>query len=303
MKNQQKKSFVFIVNPISGNRKYKDIEKKISSFFTPTEIEPLVCLSEYAGHAELFCRQLVEQPVPPVAIVAVGGDGTVNEVVNGIGLSGVPMGIIPHGSGNGFARHLGIPTHVDRSLVLLQRGFSQAVDLIRIGEKYSINVSGLGFDALVAWKFQHSQARGLSSYARIALGEFLSYQPETYEVMIDGEKGRHQAFLISLANSSQFGNNFLISPHASVCDGYLDLCILHPFPWWAIPGLLLKMLRRKIDKSSYLEIIKVKKVKIQQDGDVWHLDGEAMCGGSELQVEVVEKALSVIIPESRQHLI
>ncbi|NIA20344.1 MAG: YegS/Rv2252/BmrU family lipid kinase [Xanthomonadaceae bacterium] len=301
MKNHRKKSFVFIVNPIAGNRKYKDIEKKILSYFTATDIEPLICLSEYAGHAEILCRQLVEQPVPPATIVAVGGDGTVNDLANGIGLSRVPLGIIPHGSGNGFARHLGIPMNVERALEVLRQGFSVSVDMVRIGEKYSLNVSGVGFDALVAWKFQHSKARGLSSYARIALGEFFRYQPETYVVSADGKKSRYKAFLISLANSSQFGNNFLISPEASVCDGYLDLCILHPFSRWTILGFLVKLLCKKIDSSPYLEIIKAKKVCIQQPGEIWHLDGEAMSGGSELQVEVVERALSVIIPESRQN--
>lgn len=299
----KKKSFAFIINPISGDRRYKEIKRKISSSFAATEIEPLLCLSEYAGHAEILCRQLLQETFPPAAIVAVGGDGTVNEVANGIGLRGVPLGILPHGSGNGFARHLGIPMNIDRALEVLISGYSLPVDVIRIGKKYSLNVSGLGFDARVAWKFQHSQARGLSSYMRITLGEFFKYQPKIYDVLVDGIKSRHQAFLISLANSSQFGNNFLISPKASVCDGYLDLCILHPFPWWAVPGLLVKLLGKKIDRSPYLEIIKAKKVWIKQAGDIWHLDGEAMSGGSELQVEVVERALPVIIPESRQHLI
>ena len=303
MMSHKKKSFAFIINPISGNRRYEDIERKISSCFASTEIEPLIYLSEYAGYAEDLCRRLVKQLSPPTAIVAVGGDGTVNDLANGIALSGIPMGIIPHGSGNGFARHLGIPMNVDRSLEVLRQEFSLPVDMVRIGEKYSLNVSGVGFDALVAWKFQHSQARGLSSYVRIALGEFFKYQPETYDLLVDREQSRHKAFLISLANSSQFGNNFLISPRASVCDGYLDLCILHPFPWWAIPGLLIKMMGRKIDQSPYLEIIKAKKVTLQQDGDIWHLDGEAMSGGSELQVEIVEKSLSVIIPESRRKVI
>ncbi len=303
MMSHKKKSFIFIINPISGSRRYKDIERKISSCFASTEIEPLIYLSEYAGHAEDLCRRLVEQSSPPTAIVAVGGDGTVNELANGIGLSGIQLGIIPHGSGNGFARHLGIPMDVDRALVVLCQGLSVPVDMVRIGEKYALNVSGVGFDALVAWKFQHSKPRGLSSYARIALGEFFKYQPETYELLVDGKKSRHQAFLISLANSSQFGNNFLISPKASVCDGYLDLCILHPFPKWTILGLLIKLLCKKIDSSPYLEIIRAKKVCIKQAGEIWHLDGEAMSGGSELQVEVVEKALRVIVPESRQNII
>ncbi len=301
--SQNKKSFAFIINPISGNRRLKDIEKKISSYFVSAGIEAIIYLSEYPGHAETLSRQMVEQVFPPAAIVAVGGDGTVNEVVNGIGLSGVPLGILPHGSGNGFARHLGIPMKLDRSLALLLQGVKMPVDLIRIGKKYSINVSGLGFDALVAWKFQHSSSRGLSSYARIVLGAFFAYQPETYELQIDGMKSLHKAFLISLANSSQFGNNVLISPRASVCDGFLDLCILHPFHWWAVPGLLFKMLGRKIDQSPYLEIIRAKKVCVKQTGELWHLDGEAMSGGSALQVEVLERVLPVIIPESRQHLI
>ena len=303
MENGQRKNFIFVINPVSGGRGNEDVGRRITSYFSSTEIKPLVLLTEYAGHAKKLCRQLVAQSPPPAAVVAVGGDGTVHEVVSGIIQSGIPLGIVPRGSGNGFARHLGIPMDIDQALALLRRGAEVPVDVLRIGTAYSINVSGVGFDALVAWKFQHSASRGLHSYLRIILGAFFTYRPQNYELCIDGRKSRHQALMVSLANSSQFGNNFLISPKASVRDGYFDVCILHPFPWWVIPGLLLTMLRRKIDKSPYLEIIKAKNVKIQHKGDVWHLDGEAMGGGSELQVEIVESSLSVIIPESRKKVI
>ena len=303
MENGQRKNFIFVINPVSGGRGNEDVGRRITSYFSSTEIKPLVLLTEYAGHAKKLCRQLVAQSPPPAAVVAVGGDGTVHEVVSGIIQSGIPLGIVPRGSGNGFARHLGIPMDIDQALALLRRGAEVPVDVLRIGTAYSINVSGVGFDALVAWKFQHSASRGLHSYLRIILGAFFTYRPQNYELCIDGRKSRHQALMVSLANSSQFGNNVLVSPRASVRDGYLDVCILHPFPKWKIPVLFYRVLRRQIDRSPYLEIVRGKKVSLVQAGDLWHLDGEAMSGGSEIEVEVLERILPVIIPEARQNLI
>jgi diacylglycerol kinase (ATP) len=297
-----KKSFVFIINPVAGNRRHKNIERKIYSYFASTDIEPLIYPTQYAGHAAVICRQLAKQS-SPAAIIAVGGDGTVNEVVNGIGLYGVPMGIIPHGSGNGFARHLGIPNSLEKVFTIIEKCYSASVDLVRIGKKYSVNVSGVGFDALVAWKFRDSLARGLISYVRIAVSEFFKYHPQEYELMIDGKISRQKAFLISIANSSQFGNNILISPKASVCDGYIDVCVISPFHKCVVLGLLYKLLCRKIDRSSYLKITRAKKIRLKQLGKFYHIDGEAMEGGALLEAEIVEGALRVIIPEQRKNLI
>ena len=303
MENGQRKNFVFIINPVSGGRGNEDVGRRITSYFSSTEIRPLIRLTEYAGHAKKICRQLAEQSPPPAAVVAVGGDGTVHEVVNGIALSGVPLGIVPHGSGNGFARHLGIPMDIGRALDQLRRGVEVPVDVLRIGAVYSINVSGVGFDALVAWKFQHSSSRGFRSYLRIVLTVFFTCQPHMYELEVDGRRSRHQALMVSLANSSQFGSNILVSPRASVRDGRLDVCILRPFPKWKIPGLFYRVLRRRTDRSPYLEIIRGTKISLAQDGDLWHLDGEAMRGGGRLEAEVLERVLPVIIPEARRNLV
>ena len=303
MMTQSKKQFAFIINPVAGNRRYKNIEREIHSYFASTDIEPLIYQTQYAGHATVICRQLAKESYSPVAIIAVGGDGTVNEVVNGIGLYGVPMGIIPNGSGNGLARHLGLPNGLEKVFSIIEKGYSTPVDLVRIGGKYSVNVSGVGFDALVAWRFQDSRSRGLISYIRIAVSEFFKYQPAEYELMIDDKMSRQKAFLISIANSSQFGNNILISPKASVCDGYIDVCVMRLFPKCAILGLLYKLLCRKIYCTPYLKITRAKKVRLKQSCKVYHIDGEVMEGGTLLEAEIVEGALRVIIPEQRKNLI
>lgn len=292
---------MFVVNPLAGNGKSETITPLIKSYFSRHSVEPIINLSQYAGHATVICKELIKKK--PSAIIAVGGDGTVNEVVNGIGLSGVPMGIIPHGSGNGFARHLGIPTHLEKALALIKAGYSIPVDLIRIGERYSINVSGVGFDALVAWKFQKERKRGLSSYLKITAKEFLTYQPKKYELTVDGKKSECEAFMISIANSSQFGNNILIAPQASVCDGLLDLCIIKPFPKLFILNMIYWLLKKRIDHNRYVKIIKAKKISIEQQQNIYHLDGEALEGHSMIQAEVVEKSFRVIIPARQKHLI
>jgi len=303
MMTQSKKQFAFIINPVAGNRRYKNIKREIYSYFASTDIDPLIYQTQYAGHAAVICRQLAEESSSPAAIIAVGGDGTVNEVANGIGLYGVPMGIIPNGSGNGFARHLGIPSSLEQVFTIIEKYYFTPVDLVRIGEKYSVNVSGVGFDALVAWGFQNSRSRGLFSYVRVAVSEFFTYKPEEYELMIDGEMSRQKAFLISIANSSQFGNNVFISPQASVCDGYIDVCVMSPLPKWTALKLLYKLFCRKIDCSPYMARTKAKKVLLRQSGKFYHIDGEAVKGGAPLEAEIVEGALRVIIPEQRKNLI
>ncbi|MBN2331480.1 MAG: diacylglycerol kinase family lipid kinase [Deltaproteobacteria bacterium] len=291
-------SIMFIINPIAGRGRWEEVQQQINVMLGGGNKELFFHVSRYAGHAEELSRALVVEQ--PEMIVAVGGDGTVNEVVNGIGCSGIPLGVIPRGSGNGFARHLGIPTRLDRALAIIRTGTATPVDMIKINNRYMVNVSGVGFDAQIAWKFHHGQQRGLASYIKITAAEFFTYRPQSYTLTIDGKKRQELAMLISIANSSQFGNNILIAPRASVRDGLLDLCILHPFPLSAVPGLFFWLLRKKIDQCGYLETIKAKKVTISGHGDRYHLDGEAVESNGLLKAEVVEKSLQVIISPHRQ---
>ena len=287
----------FIINPISGITNKLNYDIKIDKYFMGSKIKPIIEFTKRGGHATEIAIKFVNQSLD--AIVVIGGDGTVNEVVNGIGDSGIPMGIVPSGSGNGLARHIGVSLNFRRALEIIKQGFVQSIDIIEINDKLSINVSGLGFDALVAHKFQNIDKRGLVSYIKIIVSEFMVYKPQRYKITIDGKKIERDAFLISIANSSQFGNNAFISPNASLLDGKMDICIVKPFLKIESPLVIEQLMTGRLDKGRYLEVIRAKEVVISQDSDVFHIDGDPFENGRMINAKIIPSTLNMIIPKQK----
>ena len=296
-----KKRIAFIINPVSGTNSKTNIKAKIESYFADKKFDISIITTKRAGDATRFAGQFVREFFD--AVIAVGGDGTVNEVINGIKGSSIAMGIIPSGSGNGFARHARIPIKVDDALSIIESFYSIKIDSIKINNKISINVSGVGFDAMVADKFQKLSKRGLKSYAKIILKELPKYNAQSYKLIIDGKEIIREAFLISIANSSQFGNNAYISPEASVNDGFIDLCIVKKFNKIESPIFAQKLMFGNIHKSKYVEIIKCKEIEIIQNTNIYHLDGDAMTDGSKLKIKILEESINIIIPEQFKDII
>ena len=296
-----KKRIAFIINPISGTNNKSNIREKIKNYFSETEIDIDIIVTKRPGDATRFAGQFVREFFD--AVIAVGGDGTVNEIANGIRGGNIAMGIIPSGSGNGFARHAHIPLKTEEALKVISDFFTIDVDTMNINNKVSVNVSGVGFDAMVADKFQKLSKRGLSSYAKIIIAELPKYKAQNYSISIDGEQIEIEAFLISLANSSQFGNNAYISPEASVTDGLIDLCIVKKFKKIESPIFAQKLMFGNIHKSKYVEIIRAKEIIIKQQSDVYHLDGDAMYNGKNLKISISQGALKMIIPQNSKNKI
>jgi len=296
-KREKKLQFGFIINPISGTTNKLNYDIKIDKYFRNSKIKPIIEFTKRGGHATEIAIKFVNQSLD--AIVVIGGDGTINEVVNGIGNSGIPMGVVPSGSGNGLARHLGISLILRRALEIIKQGFVQPIDIISINDKLSVNVSGLGFDALVANKFQNIDKRGLVSYIKIIVSEFMAYKPHRYKIIIDGEEIERDAFLISIANSSQFGNNAFISPKASVSDGKMDICIVKPFLKIESPLVIEQLMTGRLDKGKYLEVIRAKEVVISQDSDVFHIDGDPFENGRIINAKIISSSLNIIIPKQK----
>lgn len=289
---------VFIINPKSGFTSKSTLEDKIRRYFTKIKIPVSVKFTKKAGDAFNFAKKYSLQN-PIKAIIAVGGDGTVNEIVNGIGTSGKPMGIIRGGSGNGLARHIGIPVILSKALSVIEKGDICSIDLMKINGQYSANVSGVGFDAIVANKFKNVNTRGPVSYVRIILTEFATFKAQHYNLIVDGKELEREAYLISFANSSQFGNNALISPNASIRDGYMDLCIVKPFHKISSPLVVEQLMTGRLDDGKYVEIIKARKIILKQSSDIYHIDGEARDGANEIHIEIVPLILNIIVPKSK----
>jgi YegS/Rv2252/BmrU family lipid kinase len=289
------KKIVFLVNPISGIGKQKGIEKLIEERLDKTRYNPSIAYTEAPGHAAELSRKAAGEGMD--IVVAVGGDGTVNEAASGLVDTATALAIVPSGSGNGLARHLKIPMNLKRAIEVINKGTIRKIDTATINDQLFVNLAGVGFDASVAKKFAAAGKRGFSTYLRITTSSYKDYEPKQYTLVIDGKVYRRRALLISFANSSQFGNNTSIDPSASVSDGYIDVCIVGKMPFWKTFFLGPLLFLKKFDQTKYIEIIRAKEVILKRKkGKSIHLDGDPKTMGKELTMKVNPLSLNVIVP-------
>ena len=288
--------YVFIINPIAGIRNKKRIENAILKAFVPGEA--LVIYSESQGHAHKIASEFVQKAIP--YIVAVGGDGTVNEVASALVNTESVLGIVPSGSGNGLSNYLHIPSVIKQALEIIQYNFIRTIDAGKLNDQYFFCTCGIGFDALVGHDFARGNKRGLPGYVRSALKQFIHYRPKKYRLKIDGQKQKVRAFLITVANAGQYGSNFYISPGAKIDDGLLDICIVKPFPKAAVLPLGLQFIGKRIDRSHYLDVIRGEKVTFRgrKKEQYIHYDGEPMVVTGKIKIRIIPGALKVLVPES-----
>lgn len=289
-----KKNILFIVNPFSGLGKQHTLKALIEKELDPSVWHWQIAKTKHPGHATDISRDAIGHFD---VVMAVGGDGTVNEVGTGLLGSNTIMGIVPAGSGNGLARHLNIPLKVNRALQMLKSSNVKAIDAIRVNDRYSFNVSGVGFDGHISHMFAHLKQRGPLGYIRLITKEFPNYKSKRYQIEVDGSKLEREAFLISFANSTQYGNNAHIAPSAKIDDGYFDLCIIKDFPKVEAPALLISLFDQTIDQTKYDEIILGKKLTIRSNEKLMaHIDGDPFEAGDLLDVELIPLALNVLVP-------
>ena len=295
----EKKRIVFVVNPISGTQGKKAILKWIDERIDRSIYDYSIVKTEYAGHASQLAAAAVRDGVD--VVVAIGGDGTINEIARSLVHTDTALGIIPCGSGNGLARHLRIPMEPKAAIDIINRGEQLSIDYGKINNIPFFCTCGVGFDAFVSLKFADSGKRGLLTYLENTLHESLTYQPEAYE--IENEEGTvvHQAFLIACGNASQYGNNAYITPQASLMDGLMDITIIEPFTVLDVPSLSFQLFNKTIDQNSRVKTMRAKKIKIHraQEG-VLHFDGDPLMAGKELEVEIIPKGLRVVALEKKR---
>lgn len=292
-----KRKALFIINPVSGGKKKDDVPGFINQYLDHSVFEYETIYSTGVKHARDVARERAAQYN---LIVAVGGDGTINEVASAIAGTDTILGVIPYGSGNGLSRFLDIPMQAREAIKLLNTGKVIRVDAGKMNGKWFFNMAGMGFDAHISHVFaKGSEKRGFVSYLKSSLKEIASYKPQTYRLDIDGVKYEREAFMLSLANSSQYGNNAHVSPSASVQDGLLDVCIIKPFPLYRFPEMGIRMFTKTADSSEFVEIIKGKHIHITRTkpGSI-HLDGEPRDADVNLDIEIVPSALNIIVGPS-----
>jgi len=293
-KVQNKIKALFIVNPFSGVGHHKDIERYVAKSLDHGKFDFSLIYTERPHHATEICEDARKNGYN--LIVAVGGDGTVNEVARPLVGTNIPLGIIPSGSGNGLARHLKIPINPNKAIEVLNKFSQKKIDSVEVNDQFFVSIAGVGFDAFVAKKFSGQKRRGFLKYAQIALSEYFRYRPKKFILTIDGKKLEKRALFISIANSDQFGYNTSISPKAKIDDGLVDICIMKKIPMWKTFFLAPLLFSRKIDRSSYLEIIRASEVDILQKKKRINLDGESIKMGKSLHFKVMPKSLTVVAP-------
>lgn len=296
---QQKLKALFIVNPFSGVGKQKAIERHLANKLDHSLFDYEIKYTQRPHHATELCHAAIKKPVD--VIVAVGGDGTVNEVARLLIGQSIPLGIIPSGSGNGLARHLRIPTEADRAIGVLNGMKVKKIDAVEANDQFFFSIAGVGFDAHVARKFAGQKRRGFIKYAQIAAEEYPNYEPKDFTLTIDGKKLKRRALFISFANSDQFGYNTSISPEAKIDDGLIDICIVKKIPLWQTIFLAPLFFLRLINKSPFVEIIRARELDIRQKKSYLNLDGESVKVSKKLHIKVIPQAVNIIVPEKPRY--
>lgn len=289
-----KKKAVFIINLISGTSDKAAIPGLIDQYLDKTQFEYEIAVTQYAGHASEIAAKAKDDGVD--VVVAIGGDGTVNEVARAIVHSSTALGIIPCGSGNGLARHLLLPLNVRKAIEVINRCEIRQLDYGIINDYPFFCTCGMGFDAFVSMKFAEAGKRGPITYVENVLREGLKYEPETYTIEDDNGTLQYKAFLISCANASQYGNNAYIAPQASMSDGLMDVIIMEPFDVFEAPQISIEMFSKTLDKNSKIKTFRTRHLHIHRDKPgVIHYDGDPVMTGADIDIELKPKGINIIV--------
>ena len=295
--NENMKKLIFIVNPISGTQSKELILNLLDEKIDKEKYTWDVVYTKRAGHAIEIAAQAAEMKTD--VVVAIGGDGTINEIGRSLVHTETALGIIPCGSGNGLARHLHIPMEPKKALEIINDGICDIIDYGKINGTDFFCTCGVGFDAFVSLKFANAGKRGLLTYLEKTLQESLTYQPETYELETEDGTYKYKAFLIACGNASQYGNNAYIAPQATLTDGLLDVTILEPFTVLDVPSLAFQLFNKTIDQNSRIKTFRCKNLRIHRSKPgVIHFDGDPMQADENVNIEIIQKGLRVIVPKT-----
>jgi YegS/Rv2252/BmrU family lipid kinase len=285
-----------IINPVAGkgfsSGKMKELKKSLEKNYFRSDIH-------YTCKSPIDTEKFVKSELCSGSrhFLAVGGDGTVNMVARHLVHENASLGILPIGSGNGLARQLHIPLKFSKALDLINYHNIIEIDYGLINNTVFFCTAGLGFDAEIAYSFSQHKNRGLTTYLELILREIIKYKPQEYFVKYKDQTISAKAFMITFANAGQFGNNAYISPEAKIDDGFLDMCILSPFPRVLIPVLGMKVLTRQIDRSKYYKMIRLREAVLTRPAhELAHVDGEPIMMPETVKIKVVPSGLKVWAP-------
>ena len=290
---ETRKHITFIVNPISGTGDKAEIPDLIAELLDAERFSYDIRQTQYRGHAAEIARQCADDGID--VVVAVGGDGTVNEVARSLTHTNTALGIIPCGSGNGLARHLCIPINVRKAIQVINECQIESFDYGVINDLPFFCTCGMGFDAFISLKFAQAGKRGPVTYVENVLKEGLKYKPETYEIVDDSGTNSYNAFLIACANASQYGNNAYIAPGATMKDGLMDVIVMEPFDALEAPQIAADLFMKTLGNNSKIKTFRTRQLTIhrKQAGAI-HYDGDPIMTGKEIDVEIKPSGIRIL---------
>jgi YegS/Rv2252/BmrU family lipid kinase len=289
-----RKKIAFIINPISGTAKKDNIPDLIYEEIDNEKFNVDVFFTEYRGHGSELARQFVLEKYDYV--VAVGGDGTINEIAKELIHTETTLAIIPIGSGNGLARHLEIPLNPRKAIAQLNHSEDIWIDYGLVNNQPFFCTCGTGFDAYVSTEFAKSKNRGVMTYIEKMIMGYFNYKSQNCHIVGEGIDLTVKTFVMTFANASQWGNNAYIAPKASVQDGKLDISIMSRFPIIAIPSLALQLFTKSIDKDLFMTTLRANEVTLTRESSgPFHYDGEPYTEGTEIKVKIVPNGLKVFV--------
>lgn len=294
-----KKRIAFIINPISGIFHKDKIPKLIRKNLDLSIFEPEIVFTQYAGHASEIARDFANKGFD--CVVAVGGDGTVNETACALRHTNTALGIVPTGSGNGLARHLHISLSTRQAIKQLNKSQVSTIDYGLINEKPFFCTCGMGFDAHVSMEFCNVKKRGFFSYLNKIIVGFFSYKPTKYHLKTGDTEVATEAFLITICNASQWGNAAYVAPKASVRDGLLDVVVLKEVRFFPALWLTVKLYTHKIGNGKYIKTWKTNELIVNSESLIpTHLDGEPFERTKQVRISIVPNGLKVFCAKKFQ---
>lgn len=290
-----RKKLLAIINPFSGTKSKAKVPLLIDEVLDKTRFAVEVAMVERENHVRDLSREAIERGF--YGVVAVGGDGTVNGAATALIGSDVALAVVPCGSGNGLARHLGLPMNVRRALQVINADNVETLDYCTVNDRTFVCTCGMGFDAEVAHRFAQKSHRGLVTYAVTSLEVFARYKPQRYRLTFDGHTIEEDAFVVACANAAQYGNNAFIAPHASMQDGLLDITVMRPFNPLVAPVIGVDLFTRRLDKNVHCHIYRAREVVIERPAEgAMHIDGEPIVMPSRLTVTCHPRGVKMFIP-------
>jgi diacylglycerol kinase (ATP) len=288
-----------LLNPISGRgRQPEDDLSDLRRIFAEHGIEVQVVRLQMRGQAVQLSREAVDQGFD--LVVAIGGDGTINEVVCGLVHSTVPLGIVPAGSGNGMARAFGVPLNRKQACMSLLQGHTREVDVGELNGRFFLGVAGIGYDALVGKLFEERWGghRGLLPYVHSALLAFFQYKALPVHLQFNGRGIDLLPKLVTVANTPQFGAGAVIAPQAKPDDGLFDVCAISDLSFFQALYHWPKIFLKQVDRMPQWEMFRTDSLEISSDLPLpVHVDGEPIGEYARLRISLLPRALRILVPD------